>query len=90
MSTWASTTPLHPSYHRWRPGGEATASAKCARTARNGRDKVQLCAIENLANVVLESAMRDRSGFEDIAAVFHDAGYRTEIALLAGPTASAD
>jgi hypothetical protein len=56
MSTWTSTTPSHPSYHRRRAGGEAMASAKCARTARNAWNKAQLCAIENLASVIHEAS----------------------------------
>lgn len=79
--------PLHPSYHRWRAEDENTASAKVRPDGERWWAKAQEHAIDNRCHVVLESAMRYASEFEDIARRFHDAGYRVEVAIVAVPEA---
>jgi hypothetical protein len=77
--------PQHPSYHRWRAEDEHTASAKVRPDGERWWTKAQQHAIDNRCHVVLESAMRHKLEFEDIARRFHDAGYRVEVAIVAVP-----
>jgi UDP-N-acetylglucosamine kinase len=77
--------PLHPGFYRWQADDENTASAKVRPDGERWWDKAQQHAIDNRCHVVLESAMRYPSEFEDIAHRFHDAGFRVEVAILAVP-----
>ncbi|GAA2705289.1 zeta toxin family protein [Micromonospora olivasterospora] len=79
--------PMHPSFHRWQAEDETTASAKVRPDGERWWDKAQQYAIDNRCHVVLESAMRYPSEFEDIARRFHNAGYRVEVAIVAVPEA---
>ncbi len=79
--------PMHPSFDRWQAEDEATASARVRPDGERWWAKAQQYAIEQRHHVVLESAMRDPSEFEDIAARFRGEGYRVEVALLAVPPA---
>ncbi|MET7423397.1 zeta toxin family protein [Dactylosporangium sp. NPDC005555] len=79
--------PMHPGFTRWQAEDPATASAKVRPDGELWWTKAQRYAIEQRQNVVLESAMRDPSEFEDIAAAFRGGGYRVEVALAAVPSA---
>ncbi|MET8088176.1 zeta toxin family protein [Micromonospora sp. NPDC005237] len=79
--------PMHPSFHRWQTEDETTASAKVRPDGERWWNKAQQYSIDNRCHVVLESAMRYPSEFEDIARRFHDAGYRVEVAIVAVPEA---
>ncbi|KAB1931890.1 toxin [Micromonospora sp. ALFpr18c] len=79
--------PMHPSFHHWQAEDETTASAKVRPDGERWWGKAQQYAIDNRCHVVLESAMRYESEFEDIARRFHDAGYRVEVAIVAVPEA---
>jgi hypothetical protein len=78
---------MHPDFAGWQAEDPATASARVRPDGELWWTKAQEYAIEHRHDVVLESAMRDPSEFEDIAARFHGAGYRVEAALLAVPPA---
>ncbi|MFG1849673.1 zeta toxin family protein [Micromonospora carbonacea] len=79
--------PLHPAFHRWQAEDETTASMKVRPDGERWWDKAQQYAIEHRCHVVLESAMRYPSEFEDIARRFHAAGHRVEVAIVAVPEA---
>lgn len=79
--------PMHPQFHRWQHDDPATASAKVRPDGERWWNKAQEYAITHRCNVVLESAMRSESEFEDIARRFQDSGFRVEVALVAVPEA---
>lgn len=79
--------PMHPSFHRWQTEDETTASTKVRPDGERWWNKAQQYAIDHRCHVVLESAMRYPSEFEDIARRFHQAGHRVEVAIVAVPEA---
>jgi UDP-N-acetylglucosamine kinase len=79
--------PFHPSYHRWRTEDETTASTRVRPDGELWWAKAQQYAIDSRCHVVLESAMRYPSEFEDIAHTFHQAGCQVELAIVAVPEA---
>lgn len=79
--------PLHPDYQRLRADDEASASAYVRADGDRWWARAQTYAIEQRADVVLETAMRTEAEFERLVGPFKDAGYRAEAALMAVPEA---
>ena len=79
--------PHHPRYWHWLGADPAGASARVRPDGQRWWDKARQYAIQQSCDVLLHSAMRDESEFEDILREFRAAGYRVEAALVAAPAA---
>lgn len=77
--------PEHPAWVSWQAADPVSASVLVRPDGESWWVKAQDYAMENRMHVVLESAMRYPSEFEDVARRFLDEGYRVEVALVAVP-----
>lgn len=75
----------HPAFGRWQAADPVQASKLVRPDGERWWVKAQDHAIDNRMHVVLQSAMRYPSEFEDVARRFRDGGYRVEVALVAVP-----
>lgn len=79
--------PYHPLYDSVRSTDPVHADAFLRPDGDRWWHLAQEHAIEQRADVLLESAMQTEAEFEDIARKFAEAGYRIEVALVAVPAA---
>lgn len=77
--------PEHPAFVSWQAANPILASALVRPDGERWWVRAQDHAIENRMHVIVESAMRYPSEFEDVARRFRDGGYRVEVALIAVP-----
>ncbi|KAI2636336.1 zeta toxin-domain-containing protein [Hypomontagnella submonticulosa] len=77
----------HPSYRTILATCPALASPATGPDARRWLAMASAHAASLRADVLLESAARHPADFADLARLFHDRGYRVEVAVLAVPAA---
>lgn len=77
----------HPSFARLMQTAPHLASPATSDDARRWLAMAAVEATERRLDVVLESACRHPDDFTSLARIFHDAGYRVEVAVLAVPEA---
>lgn len=79
--------PYHPMYPALMARDDVTAGAYTSVDGRRWMRKAQEWAIAQRVDVLMESAMRLPDEFDEPARRFAAAGYRVEVAFLAGPAA---
>jgi len=79
--------PYHPEYHRLLAEEDHNAAPYTSLDGRRWMAMAEQYLIGRRINTVIETTMRDPGDFLEPARMFRDAGYRTEVVIMAVPEA---